>query len=175
MLCVSICNSSIGFKRQFVAPMHEAYERVRKEYDQTVAARREGQKARFALRADLQTLMLPKMPLEVLERYVFEKVSIRGRALAAAVQLVGSIDGLANTIANRNELIVEFREMLPDQNWQNTWGLGRPKASSTSVIAQASPASSTKRTTASSFRAFWRKTFSNTETACEDDIFVNLE
>jgi hypothetical protein len=31
MLCVSICNSSIGFKRQFVAPMHDAYERVRKE------------------------------------------------------------------------------------------------------------------------------------------------
>jgi hypothetical protein len=30
LLCVAICNSSIAFKRQFVAPMHDAYEQVRK-------------------------------------------------------------------------------------------------------------------------------------------------
>jgi chaperonin GroES len=114
-LCVSMCNSSLAFKRQFVAPMHEAYERVRKEYDKTIAARREGLNAPFNPRAELQTLMLPKMPTEAFERYVFEKISIRGRALAAAVQLVGSIDGLANAIKTLNELIAEFRETPPDQ------------------------------------------------------------
>jgi hypothetical protein len=67
--------------------------------------------------------MLPKMPTEALERYVFEKISIRGRALAAAVQLVGSIDGLANAIGNRNELIAEFRETSPDQRLAKYLGL----------------------------------------------------
>jgi chaperonin GroES len=116
LFCISICNRSIGFKRQFVVPMRDAYERVRKEYDQRTPADR-------VPRADLQTLMPPKMPTEVLERHVFEKISIRGRALAAAVQLVGSIDGLAKAIEFRNDLISEFRDTSPDQRLIKYLGL----------------------------------------------------
>lgn len=123
-LCISMCNNSLAFKRQFVAPMHEAYERVRKEHDKTIAARREAQNAPFGARAELQTLMPLKLPTEALERYVFEKISIRSRALAAAVQLVGSIDGLANAIESRNELIAEFRETPVDQRLAKYLGLG---------------------------------------------------
>jgi hypothetical protein len=143
MLCISICNISIAFKRQFVAPMHEAYERVRMNYEKKLTVKGEGPNT-FALRADLQTLMLQKMPTEVLERYVFEKISVRGRALAAAVQLVGSIEGLANAIANRNEIIAEFRGTSPDQRLAKFLGLrsaegvvdGRYRASVAGIFDQ---------------------------------------
>jgi len=96
---------------------------LRNEYDQEVAARREGRATNFVFRAELQTLMLPKMPTELLERYVFEKVSIRGRALATAVQLASSIEGLAKAIENRNGLIDEFRGLPLNQRLNYYLGL----------------------------------------------------
>ncbi len=123
MLGVSICNSCLGFKRQFVAPMHERFVQLRNGYDQEVIARKEGRTTNFVASVELQTLMLPKMPTELLERHVFEKISIRGRALAAAVQLASSIEGLAKAIENRNGLIDEFRELPQDRRLSFYLGL----------------------------------------------------
>jgi chaperonin GroES len=123
-LCFSICNISIGLKRQYVAPMHDAYERTLKEYAEAVATLKLGHhRSVFVLRADLQTLLPPKMPTELLERCVFEKISIRGRALAAAVQLVGSIDGLASAIEGRNDVIKELQG-APDRKLREEKYLG---------------------------------------------------
>jgi hypothetical protein len=41
---------------------------------------------------------------------VFEKISIRGRALVAAADLAGAIDGLERSIEFRNEQIMEIQE-----------------------------------------------------------------
>jgi len=67
----------------------------------------------YELEADLQTITPLKVPTELLERHVFEKISIRGRALAAAVDLVGAIDGLEKSIKFRNDLITEFQQASP--------------------------------------------------------------
>ncbi len=79
-LCFSICNTSIGLKRQHVAPMRDAYQSQRKAHDRTVAAdRAAGRIHAFFFEADLQTLLAPRMPTDLLERCVFDKISIRGR------------------------------------------------------------------------------------------------
>jgi hypothetical protein len=54
----------------------------------------------YELHADFQTIPPMRLPTELLERCVFEKISIRGRALAAAVDLLGEIDGLARLLAD---------------------------------------------------------------------------
>ena len=55
------------------------------------------------------------VPIQVLERYVFEKISVRGRALAAAVDLVGAIDGFDKSVKYRNDLIAEIGKESPVQ------------------------------------------------------------
>ncbi|MFO1097950.1 MAG: hypothetical protein U1E81_06665 [Xanthobacteraceae bacterium] len=65
------------------------------------------------MHADLQTLLPLKTPTEILETYVFEKISIRGRALAAAVDLVSAIDSLDKSMKYRNDLIAEIQQAKP--------------------------------------------------------------
>jgi hypothetical protein len=56
------------------------------------------------------------MPNALLERQLFEKLSIRGRALAAAVDLASAIDGLDKTVKHRNDLVDEIKKAsLPQQ------------------------------------------------------------
>lgn len=115
-LCVSICNKFMSLKRQHVRPMRDRYAAVCEEYVrfQKAGSPHIGAPTRiFELHADLQTMSPVKVPVEILERYVFENISIRGRALAAAVDLVSAIDGLDKSIKYRNDLIAEIQEAVP--------------------------------------------------------------
>jgi hypothetical protein len=114
VLCVSICNVAIGLKKQHVQPMRDAYERTQQEYQQAIAqARNKGPQPSIALGVDLQTIVPPKMPTDLLERCVFDEIAISGRALAASVQLIGAIDGLDKAIDFRNQIIADFRKTTP--------------------------------------------------------------
>jgi hypothetical protein len=118
VLCFSISNRFISLKRQHVRSMRERYIQARQKYDdskQRARTHRGPQPFVYNLQADLQTLTPVAVPIQVLERYIFEKISIRGRALAAAVDLVGAIDGLDKTIAYRNDPIAEIRKESPLQ------------------------------------------------------------
>jgi hypothetical protein len=115
-LCFSISNIALSLKRQHVLPMKDRYDRTQQDHKKHLADRRLHKSPGplvFELHADLQTLTPLKMPSELLERCVFDKITISGRALAAAVTLVGSIDGLDKSIKFRNELIAEFAKMSP--------------------------------------------------------------
>lgn len=118
MLCFSIANRFMGLKRQIVRPMRERYLRARQEYEDFKERARHHKGPPplvHEFQADLQTLNPVIAPISVLERYVFEKISISGRALAAAVDLVGAIDGLGKSISNRNDLISEVRKDNPHE------------------------------------------------------------
>jgi hypothetical protein len=115
-LCFSITNRFMSLKRQHVRPMRNRYVQSRQEFE---AFRIRAQTHRgppplvFQFPADLPTLTPVIAPIQVLERYVFEKISISGRALAAAVDLVGAIDGLDRSIKYRNDLIAEIQKASP--------------------------------------------------------------
>jgi hypothetical protein len=101
----------MALKRQYVAPMYEAYNRQLAEYEKT---KRKLPRPPFTFQADLQTLVCPKMPTELLEKRI-EKIPIQARGLAASIQLISSIHGLALAISDRNQLIIEVREASLDQ------------------------------------------------------------
>jgi hypothetical protein len=118
VLCFSISNRFMSLKRQHVRPMRNRYVQARQEHDgfkERARTHRGPPPLVYDFHADLQTITPVIVPIQVLERYVFEKVSVRGRALAAAVDLVGAIDGLDKSIKYRNDLIAEIHKESPVQ------------------------------------------------------------
>jgi hypothetical protein len=116
VLCFSISNRFISLKRQHVRPMQNRYVQAREEYaefQERARTHRGPPPLVHDFHADLQTITPVIAPIQILERYIFEKISIRGRALAAAVDLVGAIDGLEKSIKYRNNLIAEIHKESP--------------------------------------------------------------
>lgn len=109
MLCFSICNTFVSLKRQHVRPIRNNYVAAQQEHEAFQERATMAADGVYELHAELRTLSPPKVPIEILERYVFERISISGRALAAAAQLIGAIDGTFKSIAYRNELVREFQ------------------------------------------------------------------
>src|SRR5262249_50066987 len=118
VLCFSVSNRFMSLKRQSIRPMRNRYVQARQEHDEfkeRARTHRGPPPLVYNFQADLQTITPVIAPIQVLERYVFEKISIRGRALAAAVDLVGAIDGLEKAIKYRNDLIAEVHKESPVQ------------------------------------------------------------
>lgn len=109
-LSVAIANILLAIKRQHVAPIKEDFERIKASYANHQAMVATGtQHAPFHFVADMRSLTLPATPHVALEKMIFEKTLVRGRALAALVSLVGVIDGLAISIKGRNEMVENRR------------------------------------------------------------------
>jgi len=108
MLSRSICNSFVSLKRQYVRPLQLAFEAANQQYERSLQT---GQA--LQIRSDLETFYSPRTPTDALETLVFEKIALRGRGLASAVQLVGAIEALDKIIEQRNSLINDFRVAAP--------------------------------------------------------------
>jgi hypothetical protein len=122
-LCFSISNKFLSLKQQHILPLHRDYYLLREEIIAAQeAARRAPPQTPLEVRMDLQVLTPIWLPIETLERLVFEKISIRGRALVAAVDMVGAIDALEKSIAYRTALIGEFGPSM-QQSIEKYFGL----------------------------------------------------
>lgn len=111
ILSISICNQFLALKRQIVRPTRDNYLQAKRDHQAYVAnllANRSTEP--FRLHTDFQTISQINSPTEALERCVFEKISVRGRALVATVDLIGAINGLRASIEYRNNMIDDFRE-----------------------------------------------------------------
>ena len=98
--------------------MRDRYVQARQEHDEfkeRVWTHRGPPPLVHDFHADLQTITPVIVPIQVLERYVFEKNFRSRRALAAAVDLVGAIVGLDKSIKYRNDLIAEVHKESPVQ------------------------------------------------------------
>ncbi len=116
MLCFSICNRFVALKRQLVLPMRNRYVHARQEYDlfkEQAQVHVGPARLVYELPADFRTISPVTLPSTILERQLFEKISISGRALAAAVDLLGAFDGLKKSIGDRNDLIAELHKRSP--------------------------------------------------------------
>jgi hypothetical protein len=114
MLTFPICNKFLALKKQIVLPNHTEYQTSREAFVRAREAFLKGSPNPIPeFRANLQTITPIWLPTQSLERQIFEKISIRGRALAAAVDLVGAIDAVDKSLRYRNELIVEIKQQSP--------------------------------------------------------------
>src|SRR5262249_33646244 len=109
-ISVAIANIFLGLKRQHVLPLKEDFERTKAAYaDHQIMIKSGGPLAPFHFTADMRSLNLPATPQVALEKMIFEKTLIRGRALAGLVALVGAIDGLSLSVKARNEMVENRR------------------------------------------------------------------
>jgi hypothetical protein len=109
MLAFSICSKFLGLKRQIILPMYEDYQQGRREFTEARQAFADGDRSRTAeFVGNFQTISPIWLPTESLEKQIIERISIRGRGLAAAVDLISVVDALDQSIKNRTDLISEF-------------------------------------------------------------------
>jgi hypothetical protein len=110
----SICNKFLGLKRQLILPTYTEYQTSREAFIKAREAFLKGRPDPIPeFRANLSTITPIWLPTESLEKQIFERISIQGRALAASVELVGAIDALDKSIQYRNDLIVEIKQQSP--------------------------------------------------------------
>jgi hypothetical protein len=110
-----VANTFLGLKRQHVRHMRRQFIQNKREFLSARRAAARGAPIRFEARLDLQTLSAPKVPTELLERSIFEKLTVRGRPLVTVVALINAIEGLRTLINDRNACIEEWRvrESIP--------------------------------------------------------------
>jgi hypothetical protein len=129
-LCFSICNKFLNLKGQHILNLHREYNMDREKVIATDGAARAGVAVTpIDVRLDMQTLTPIWLPTQTLERLIFEKISIRGRALVAAVEVVSCIDALEKSIAYRNALVAEFQDqsgLAERQRMDRHFGLPSP-------------------------------------------------
>jgi hypothetical protein len=79
VLCFSISNKFIALKKQHVKGLRDRYRKAEEAYREHVVAIAAGPHT-FELHADFQTITPVTVPTDVLQRHVFERISIASRA-----------------------------------------------------------------------------------------------
>ena len=116
MVSFTICNTGLGLKKQYVKDIYETYIGKKSELEEFRRRRANGMQPPdlpFEFHADLRTLQMPLLPIDVLRTQVYESISVTGRPLALVATLSGVVASLVETIQRRNALIERFQELGP--------------------------------------------------------------
>ncbi|MDD2859437.1 MAG: hypothetical protein PHT60_14765 [Acidiphilium sp.] len=110
----NIANTYRATKKQFVRDHTTNYAKLRAKWMTHVAAVAEGERlgTTFSYSVELRTISVPFSPIEQLQKVMTENIS-PGRALLILTPLIQSIQGFADTVAQRNAWIDEIKH-LPD-------------------------------------------------------------
>lgn len=112
VVCAAVCDSVISLKRQHVKALKEDFDVKKKELAEFLQRRDRGQLEKdeiFSFVANLQTLSPLPLPLEVLQKQVFEQLSLAGRPLRLQIVLNQSVHSLNVMIEKRNQLIEFYK------------------------------------------------------------------
>lgn len=112
----SVCNSFLSMKKQYVKPLKETFETQKAALLDHQNKRRLGEISKdklFEFSADLQTLSLPQLPVDILQTQVFEKLSLMGRPLNLATTLSQTAHSLSASLEKRNQLIESYKVNAP--------------------------------------------------------------
>jgi hypothetical protein len=104
----AITDVFISVKRQNVKPMNDKYEKERAEFIARVKNRKPDEVIDF--HADMQTMDIVRVPLEALQRLLFDRVNAPTRAISLMGVVDRTVHGLNNYIKARNDLCDEFRK-----------------------------------------------------------------
>lgn len=113
-IAASICGALLNLKKQHVQVLKEEYDKSKLGFIEHKRRRDAGEVApeqAFEFRADLQTLTFPPLPIEILQKAIFERISVIGRPLSLATVLGQSVADLNMSNALRNSLIDAFKRM----------------------------------------------------------------
>lgn len=117
MVAFGICNAALSLKKQQTIALCETFVAKKNELIEFMRKRKAGEipgDTPFEFQADLRSLQMPLGPIDVLRTQVYEKLSVSGRPLALVATLAGALSSLADTITNRNNLIVGFKHLAPE-------------------------------------------------------------
>jgi hypothetical protein len=112
MVAFGICNSLITIKKQHLKDLKENLETQHSALLDHQEKRKLGQIGKeelFHFRADLETLSLPPLAIEILQELVFERLSIVGRPLALTTTLGQTVHTLSTFLEKRNGLIDSYK------------------------------------------------------------------
>ena len=124
----AVTEAFISLKTQNVQVLKDNFDQLEARYGQFVAARNAGQIGKdvpFEFLADFRSLALPPMPLDVLQRQMFEKLSVSGRPPRLQIALAQSAHSVVEFVQKRNELIQSFKasNYLPEKLFNLYFGL----------------------------------------------------
>lgn len=111
-LSYNICNTLLTSKKQFIKPLHDDYEAEKvllQNFNQKLALGAIPLGSQHNFTANLQTFPLPKLPVESLQKSIFENSTMTSALLSVFSVLSLSADGLQMSIDNRNRLIVFYK------------------------------------------------------------------
>lgn len=118
MVAFGICNTGLAMKNQHTKSLHENFLNQRNELTEHIRKHKSGEIApgtAFEFQADLRSLQIPLLPINVLQNHIYEKLSISGRPLALVATLAGASSSLEDTIRNRNVQIERFKRIPQNQ------------------------------------------------------------
>jgi len=113
----SICNILLSLKKQHTKPLYETFVAKKAELKAFHQMRRAGQIPQdqpFKCTADFSAPQMPLLPIDVLQRLVFEKLSVLGRPLALTISLAGVSASLADLMQKRATLVEQFKHLPPN-------------------------------------------------------------
>lgn len=131
VVCSAVCDSVIALKRQHVRGLKSEYEFAKAELNSFLQRRENGTLAKseiFNFVANLQTLSPLPLPLEVLQRQVFEQLSLTGRPLRLQIVLNQSVQSLNTAIDKRNQLIEFYKTDAKAKQFLLNHYFGLPKS-----------------------------------------------
>lgn len=115
-LSFMVLNAAISLKKQQTKGLCDAYFKKKAELEgflQKLKAEDISPDIPFEFQADLRSIPFPAVPIDALRSLVYEKLSVSARPLALVATLAGALSSLADTTANRNGLIANFKELSP--------------------------------------------------------------
>jgi hypothetical protein len=107
-----ICTSYLSLK-QHVKPLKENFYKSCQDFEDFDSKKKQKKipmDEKFPLKADLEFLEKMMMPIDVLQKLNFEKISLNGLPLFLTTTLIRAIQSLNNFIEKRNQLIELYSE-----------------------------------------------------------------
>lgn len=102
-----VCNSYLLLKDQQVRDLYNKFCEKHEEYQRVRDGQLEGDY--FAYEADMRRVILPKIPIDLLNEQVYQKMNLNGRPVSATAQIDNTIASLESAIETRDSVIQMIR------------------------------------------------------------------
>jgi hypothetical protein len=111
-IAAGVFNSLLTLKKELLIPLKDDWEKQKNEYLNHVERIRLGeisQDEKIDLVFNLQSLTLQRLPVDILQKQIFEKLSLTGRPLSLITSLIHAADILSIFVEKRNQLIESYK------------------------------------------------------------------